>query len=295
MGNQPDQNDELNNPLDDLGLEEFDDDEPLEPTRAVEFGLTDTLGLESELEVEVDGVLEEDFDDAVEEEDANEGDHDDYDGVLAPIDDPVRQYLKEIGQVPLLNTNREIWLSIIIAADRLLEALRDRLSTKAPVENKPDHIPTTVEIGQETILFLVEAWERVGAMHPLRPNFHLPNLVHLVDELQKVFDNWDSNDESTIRQYLNAFEWGRDEEVGEIARGIFDAIHALICSRSIYNCASVATLNCITTNWLARKNFYKNYSTIPIVRSNSRICMSASNCLGKTLQSRSPAPICAWW
>ncbi len=227
MGNQPDQNDELNNPLDDLGLEEFDDDEPLEPTHAVKFGLTDTLGLESELEVEVDGVLEEDFDDAVEEEDANEGDHDDYDGVLAPIDDPVRQYLKEIGQVPLLNTNREIWLSIIIAADRLLEALRDRLSTKAPVENKPDHIPTTVEIGQETILFLVEAWERVGAMHPLRPNFHLPNLVHLVDELQKVFDNWDSNDESTIRQYLNAFEWGRDEEVGEIARGIFDAIHAL--------------------------------------------------------------------
>ena len=29
---------------------------------------------------------------------------------LAPSDDPVRMYLKEIGQVPLLDSNREMWV-----------------------------------------------------------------------------------------------------------------------------------------------------------------------------------------
>ena len=39
----------------------------------------------------------------------------------ALADDPVRMYLKEIGQVPLLNTNRETWLSTQVAAEQLLQ------------------------------------------------------------------------------------------------------------------------------------------------------------------------------
>ena len=35
---------------------------------------------------------------------------------LPPTDDPVKMYLKEIGQVPLLDSNREMWLSTQIAA-----------------------------------------------------------------------------------------------------------------------------------------------------------------------------------
>ena len=46
----------------------------------------------------------------------------------ALADDPVRMYLKEIGQVPLLDTNREIWLSIQIASGYLLQTLTDQLS-----------------------------------------------------------------------------------------------------------------------------------------------------------------------
>ena len=42
-------------------------------------------------------------------------------------DDPVRMYLREIGQVALLNNNREMWLSAQIAAEQQLEALRDEL------------------------------------------------------------------------------------------------------------------------------------------------------------------------
>ena len=47
----------------------------------------------------------------------------------ALADDPVRMYLKEIGQVPLLDTNRETWLSTQVAAEQLLQMLFDSLSS----------------------------------------------------------------------------------------------------------------------------------------------------------------------
>jgi RNA polymerase primary sigma factor len=42
-------------------------------------------------------------------------------------DDPVRMYLKEIGQVRLLETQQEVWLAIQMSASRYLEQMRDRL------------------------------------------------------------------------------------------------------------------------------------------------------------------------
>jgi RNA polymerase primary sigma factor len=56
---------------------------------------------------------------------------------FALADDPVRMYLKEIGQVPLLDTNRETWLSAQIAAERLLEHLTDKLSNPQKGEGLP--------------------------------------------------------------------------------------------------------------------------------------------------------------
>ena len=44
-------------------------------------------------------------------------------------DDPVRQYLKEIGQVSLLSMEQEMWLSAVIASERLLEDIIDHLSS----------------------------------------------------------------------------------------------------------------------------------------------------------------------
>ena len=58
-------------------------------------------------------------------------------------DDPVRMYLKEIGQVPLLDSNREMWLSTQIAAERHLEALRDELmslDTQAKVRTEANYL-----------------------------------------------------------------------------------------------------------------------------------------------------------
>ena len=229
MGNQPDKNDDLNNPLDDLSIEEFEDDEPLDATSVVDFDLTDPVEIDVEVDVEeVDEVLDEDFDDTV-EEDTTDTEEYDYDVALAPVDDPVRQYLKEIGQVPLLNTNREIWLSIIIASERLLESLRDSLSShQIPAsDTKPDRVPSTLEVGKATLLFLADAWGRVAHLTQTVSDFYMPSLVQTIDELQKLSDSWDQDGDSYIRQYLNQFAWGRDEEAGEMAHDIFAVIHAL--------------------------------------------------------------------
>jgi RNA polymerase primary sigma factor len=82
---------------------------------------------------------EEDFseDDAigddVNREDADSEDDEAYDEEdltgLALADDPVRMYLKEIGQVPLLNSNRETRLSTQLAAENLLQELTDKLAS----------------------------------------------------------------------------------------------------------------------------------------------------------------------
>src|SRR5512143_1799443 len=42
-------------------------------------------------------------------------------------DDPVRMYLKEIGQVRLLETKQEVWLAIQMSASGYLEQMRDQL------------------------------------------------------------------------------------------------------------------------------------------------------------------------
>ena len=52
-------------------------------------------------------------------------------------DDPVRMYLKEIGQVHLLDNQQEIWLAIQMSASGHLEQIRDRLKE---AHNKLPHV-----------------------------------------------------------------------------------------------------------------------------------------------------------
>jgi RNA polymerase primary sigma factor len=96
------------------------------------------IGAEIEFDEDVELDVEEidDDDDFIKDEPSDilmdDGDEDFDDEDLATsirtetADDPVRMYLKEIGQVPLLDSNREMWLSTQIAAERLLQSLIDK-------------------------------------------------------------------------------------------------------------------------------------------------------------------------
>src|SRR5664279_2260070 len=137
---------------------------------------------------------------------------------FALADDPVRMYLKEIGQVPLLDTNRETWLSIQIAAERMLDAEIDRLSRNG--------LPEPPDTVQAIYAEVKKNWEAVltqAKVFKLEP----PSLKAIIDEVQSLTEAWDVSGRSSIREYLRQREWGRDEPWTELARRLFDAIHGL--------------------------------------------------------------------
>jgi RNA polymerase primary sigma factor len=145
--------------------------------------------------------------------------------VAALADDPVRMYLKEIGQVPLLDNSRETWLSTQIAAEQLYDNFLHTLS-KVDEEGNDPGTPDPIAIVELTFQHIQRNWEEVleGAMaFGVEP----PNFRDLVDEVIQVNENWDSEKRSYIRDYLRQREWGRDELWTELARRLFDVFQSL--------------------------------------------------------------------
>ncbi len=144
---------------------------------------------------------------------------------LPPTDDPVRMYLKEIGQVPLLDSRREIWLSTQIAAERHLEALRDELMSldKQAAEK---HEPDFIDVERFAYRRLREDWGRLKDAAEER-DVEMPDFFKVLAEVQETILNWDREAESYIRGYLGQKNWGKDEKWTELAKVFFDVIHAL--------------------------------------------------------------------
>jgi len=151
--------------------------------------------------------------------------------LVAPSDDPVRQYLKEIGRVPLLNSSREMWLSTIIASETLLDETLDALSTVKDedgevVEELPP--PSSLEIAHAVCEHIWQNWQSVKQM---AAEFEVsnPDLRGVVDEAQTIFEDWDIDVDSYMRQYLKQKSWGRDENWTELARRLFDVFQGIYC------------------------------------------------------------------
>ena len=162
---------------------------------------------------------------------SDEDELDDLDDVLsessrldtfALADDPVRMYLKEIGQVPLLDTNRETWLSAQMAAERLMQELTDKLSDPARSQGLPQPHEIAVAAYEE----MKRNWEEVLR---LAPTFKVnpPDLRQVIAEAQFVAENWDVSGHSYVREYLRQRDWGRDEPWIGLARRLFNVFHAL--------------------------------------------------------------------
>lgn len=208
-------------PNDDDDFEESDDD-----IEEVDLDTIDTDTVDSA------NTNFDDFEDSDDDEDDEDNADDDdnevrYDEVTALPDDPVRMYLKEIGQVPLLDANREIWLSIQIVAENIGQDLLDKLSSVEGGEHPADHLPTSRELMLSAYQFLQQEWAKVLEMVP---NFEIdaPDFNALVEEVQQVQDNWDQNAHSYVRTYLNQRDWGKDESWTLLAQALFNVFEGLM-------------------------------------------------------------------
>jgi RNA polymerase primary sigma factor len=142
----------------------------------------------------------------------------------ALADDPVRMYLKEIGQVPLLDTNRETWLSTQVMAERLVQQFMDTLSSADNSNsNGLNDSASVIEMAYE---YVARGWEELveGAM---AFQVETPDLKAIIDEVGVVADDWNVDGRSYIRDFLRQKEWGRDDLWTELARRLFDVFQGL--------------------------------------------------------------------
>jgi RNA polymerase primary sigma factor len=137
-----------------------------------------------------------------------------YADVTVPTDDPVRMYLKEIGQVSLLDGNREVWLSTQLAAEQLLLVLTDRLSTPERSSPAPHEI---VELSYQDVL---KAWADV-LKRAQKIKIEAPEPIKVIDEVQMIITGSEAENKSYVRSFLRQGDWGRDENWNDMAGNLF--------------------------------------------------------------------------
>lgn len=146
------------------------------------------------------------------------------DGAVA-TDDPVRMYLKEIGQVPLLDGNREVWLSTQLAANHLLQEYIDQLSTPDKNGDGPG-LPQPYEVVELAYGSALQNWSDVSK-RAAKLKVEVPEIARLIEEVQMISSGHEPEGKSYIRTYLRQREWGRDEQWTEYATFVFNVIHNL--------------------------------------------------------------------
>ncbi len=172
-------------------------------------------------EVDLDEIPDADLDDDIEPDEIEITELEDEEinhrptSVTEPelANDPVRMYLKEIGQVQLLSSDQEIWLSARMAASRIVDDLYLKMGDGV----QP---PSLMEVSLRLFGQLELAWKDVQM---LADTFSLdpPELNELILETQRLRDAWWKQPPSYLHKYLNLREWGRDEEWSQLARRLF--------------------------------------------------------------------------
>ncbi len=145
--------------------------------------------------------------------------------VTAVEDDPVHTYLKEIGQVPLLTAEQEIWLSTQLTAASALE----NLSLKAAEEGDDSEEEVDLRAMMLNYRRLLEneatATEVSAAIH-VAP----PEMQPLIAEASTLRRGWQEQQTSYLRDYLNQGIWGQDDAWTELAQtcfAMFTAVYLL--------------------------------------------------------------------
>jgi len=149
--------------------------------------------------------------------------------VIAEIsEDPVRLYLKEIGNIELLSPDQEFWLATRLEAPKRLELLsrqhplaRDGASPEgdADGENESQCSPPC-RIYRALFEDLTIAWSRV-VEDTSRLGYDCPDLNLILSESQMLRNTWQSEVPSYLRAYLDNGLWGRDELWDGVARNAF--------------------------------------------------------------------------
>jgi RNA polymerase primary sigma factor len=132
-------------------------------------------------------------------------------------EDPVRLYLRDIGQVKLLNSDSEFRLATMIEAGRLVNTYRRRPLRK--------NLSPTCAIYHALLLDMLTSWQRlIEDAEKLQRD--PPDLGLILSESQALHAGWESEQPSYLRAFLDNGLWGIDELWNQLAR---EAYSVFLC------------------------------------------------------------------
>lgn len=117
-------------------------------------------------------------------------------------EDPVRLYLKEIGQINLLDADSEFRLAARIEAERHL----DNLFGQIPPEHPQRYRQLFMAIADE----MNNAWQRMLEDAQTIQQGEIPDLSLILTEAQMLRRQWQADEPSYLRSYLDNGMWGKD-------------------------------------------------------------------------------------
>ena len=133
-------------------------------------------------------------------------------------EDPVRLYLREIGQVKLLDSDSEFRLATMIEANRLINVLRRHPPRKG--------LTVPCAICHAVLVELETSWERLTEDAD-RLHHDTPDLGLMLTEAQALRAGWDSDAPSYLRAFLDNGKWGTDPLWDDFARKAYSVFLSL--------------------------------------------------------------------
>ena len=128
-------------------------------------------------------------------------------------EDPVRLYLKEIGQIHLLDADSEFRLAARIEAKRRMDELNKNLETN-------DH-QRAHALYHAIAVNLLDAWEHMQIEAQRQNENEVPDLSLVLSEAHMLRRQWHADEPSYLRNFLDNGSWGKDEHWDELVRYAF--------------------------------------------------------------------------
>jgi len=132
--------------------------------------------------------------------------------------DPVRLYLREIGQVKLLDSDSEFRLSTMIEAQRLFKNLQNRTTLR-----DPDQLTVIYRAVIDEMLISLRRFEEDAG----RLGVTFPDMVLVLASAQALRQGWDIDSPSYLRAFLNNGQWGHDTMWNGLAANAFNLFVSL--------------------------------------------------------------------
>ena len=131
---------------------------------------------------------------------------------IAQLDsDPVRLYLREIGQVDLLESDHEFWLATRLHANRTIRVIREQNPAVQDDETN------AVLIFRVLLDKICTSWSRlVEDVEKLKKE--PPMLTEILRESRMLRQYWDLPEPSYLRAYLARGRWGQDSDWDDVAK-----------------------------------------------------------------------------